>query len=218
MDKTVSESESINEIPSNESSQSNIEVVTTKDKKKNKPRTWTPAREEAWQKCLNGRKKFIETKKEIMEREEEEKSMKEKVRHEMMKKQLRDEIELELKQAKKVEESCYEEGEIEEKEEVIPTTNETPSVKEGKKTKVVEISESDSETISSESSREIIIKKRKKQPKKIKKKTKTKYIIQKSSRDTDSDESSDQEEVIRSAQRQQAQYQGYSYVGRYSFV
>ena len=67
---------------------SNSKSVSNEEKKqeeiqvsdKTKKRTWTPARIAAWQKCLEGRQEYLKTKKEILEKESEEKILKQKIK------------------------------------------------------------------------------------------------------------------------------------------
>jgi hypothetical protein len=139
------------------------------DEDQPKKRTWTPAREEAWQKCLEGRKRYIETKKEIIEREQEEKSIKEKIRLELLKKKIREEIQNEFEQQQtstsqlpknnadiespKISKSETNDKNLSEAEVVIR--------KESKPTKKRVIIEENSDSSSSE---EVIIRRKKKKP------------------------------------------------------
>lgn len=126
-------------------------VFESVPEKKPKKRTWTPARAEAWEKCLQGRKKFAETRKEILEKESEEMSLKEKVRIEQLKKKLKEEIQEEEKQKTKAEEKETHRGWSEEK----------PS----KPKHVMEEVKSDAE--SEDSYEEVIVKKIKKKKRKV---------------------------------------------------
>lgn len=169
-----------------------------------KKRTWTPAREEAWQKCIEGRKKYIETKKEVLEKEQEEKSIKEKIRLEMLKKKIREEIQQELQQqeelppAKKKTTDSTEETQ----EEEAPKKENT---EKKKKKKRVIIQESSDESSSEE---EIIVRKRKKKGNK-----KKQYLS-----DSELEEDISQK-PIRSKQRHSVQHEiPQPYFSRYSFV
>lgn len=134
----------------------------------NTKRTWTPARELAWAKCQKGREEYMKTRKEITEKEQENIRMKEKIKLEMLKKKIRQEIEDEMKSEMKQNE--VEDGEIEEKK--VEKTE--PVKKKAKK------EESESEESSSEE--EIIEKKRKKHKSK-----KSKKVISDESEQSESD-------------------------------
>lgn len=185
MDQTVSvknkkqENDTKNEI-------SSVEIQS--DDEPPKKRTWTPAREEAWQKCMEGRKRYMETKKEVLEKESEEKSIKEKIRLELLKKKIREEIQAELNlqtnlpEVKKDEHECKSDKEVDMRQEIKTKSSKNPTEeqsdeeiisKKKKKRKVVyeEPSESSSEE-------EIII--RKKRQKNSKKK---KYYTDSSDKD-----------------------------------
>ena len=142
------------------------------DEDQPKKRTWTPAREEAWQKCLEGRKKYIETKKEVLEREHEEKSIKEKIRLELLKKKIREEIqnELELQDTsmpktlkKSPDDETTSSPHSQDSDKVEVESIPKPS-KEKKKAKKRIVIEESSESSSSEE--EIVVRRKKKKPSK----------------------------------------------------
>lgn len=163
-----------------------------------KKRTWTPAREAAWEKCLEGRKRYVETKKEITAKEEEDRKLKEKIRLEMIKKQIRAEIEAEMQTDKEqhdISVDCHQSSAEEDKKEEMVDKKakvkivEEPKIEKKSKKRYVryESSSSDSSTdIDSEEERRI---RRKKKLKKKMKKSKRKTI-------SDSDESSSCEETL----------------------
>jgi hypothetical protein len=165
-----------------------------------KKRTWTPAREAAWEKCLEGRKRYVETKKEITAKEEEDRRLKEKIRVEMIKKQIRAEIEAELRADKEnhdidISDVCENSGE-EKKEKPIEKktvpTEERHSRDEKKRKKVRVHYESSSTESSTEidSEEERKLRRKRKLKKKLRKSKKKAYS---SSTDSSSDEENDQD-------------------------
>lgn len=139
---------------------SNSKTVTKSDKvqdnenkseeNSSKKRQWTTAREIAWQKCLDGRKEYLRTRQELIQKEQAEKTMKQKIREEMIRKKIRAEIEAEMK--KNGDDSSDEESKeiSEEKEEKISK----------KKTKEKKKEESETENDDSENDEELLRRKR----------------------------------------------------------
>jgi hypothetical protein len=83
------------EVVSTVSKNTNEEVQDNGEKNKPK-RAWSEARQAAWAKCLEGRQNYLKTKHEILAKEEEEKTLKQKVKEEIIRKKIRAEIEAEI--------------------------------------------------------------------------------------------------------------------------
>jgi hypothetical protein len=134
------------------------ETEEKNSEEKNKKRTWTPARQAAWQKCLEGRKEYIKTRSEIQQKEDEEKSIKQKVREEIVRKRIRQEIEAEMAAQKNQSDSDSEEGDFHTQRKSSKTKE---NGIESKPTKRVKKVLSESETESEESDEDSISLRRK---------------------------------------------------------
>lgn len=129
------------------------------DKKKGKPREWTPKRIAAWERCLAGKKIFDEKRKELLNKEHEELTLNQKARLSMLLDKITKEKEedenkkasllAKTKSKKKKQESDSEESEEE--------SVEPPAPKKRKNKK-----EPESEESESEEEREVVVKPKKK--------------------------------------------------------
>lgn len=155
----------------------------SKNDAKTKKRMWTDKRQAAWEKCQEGRKNWLNKRKEIIEKEAEDRRLKDKIKLEMLKEKIKKEIEDEIQNSKQTENKIID-VKIENKDEIQLT-------KDKKKKRKKEISESESssseeDSSSSSSSEEEKRKKKRKKSKKSKKIKKRKYYY--SSDNTDSQE------------------------------
>jgi hypothetical protein len=188
-----------------------------------KKREWTPAREAAWAKCLEGRQRYMETKRELTAKEAEDKKMKEKIRMEMLKKQIRSEIEAELKIDKQnmteSETDAVNTKEQECKVECEEVSNEKPKKLREKTKKRVVVESSDSSESSTESSSEEDRKRRRRRSKKKEKR----HSHKKRKRYYSSSSSESENEVEQAHPAKHPQPHGYaqppnSYLRSFSFV
>lgn len=191
--------------------------VATEDNDPNrKKREWTPAREAAWEKCLEGRKRYMETKKELTTKEQEDKKLKEKIRIEMLKKQIRAEIETELKS----ENNILSGTETEEKEtlhaEKHPVDEPVEKLRNSKKLNKskIRVEESDTESSTEVDSEEERRKRRKHRSRRKKHHKRKKYYDSSSSSE---EETSDNKKKRQSTQKT-FQAPPSSYLNRFQFV
>jgi hypothetical protein len=188
-----------------------------------KKREWTPAKEAAWAKCLEGRKRYMETKRELTAKEAEDKKMKEKIRMEMLKKQIRSEIEAELKADKQqmnaaeenVEDEPGQETKIECEQLSLEKTKNVPKIP--KKQVITESSESSEESSDSESEKERR-RKRKQAKKREKKRHHKKRKRYYSSSSSDEEENPRESTKLPHHEKSEFVQPPNSYLRRFSFV